>query len=304
MKNRRKLADKTMNDLNSHTQREFKVLKEGNDYVIQSICENEKGQIMTIRYVLQKSSAQLQIVVNDCECTKDFIQGRLYKKELGFPLFAEEPGEAKVCIKTQISLKDLGDKAHLIAEERMDAMILVMKEIISRKERREFLAIKKGRKLACKIMEYVNAFTPWDFWIYTNGEWYGIGTMAKDDPVMIISFVIREDGVQLLAVADGCKFDTESVRDKIDAKNLNFAVFPKEMEEAYAIVTSMSLDELDNEAPIIVRKKIPAMLQIMDGLIHESMHLEESGNEAQIISEEKIPVMLQIMNGFIHEDAE
>lgn len=137
---------------------------------------------------------------------------------------------------------------------------------------KEILPMKNRRKLAVKVMKYVNAYTKWDFRIWTNGDSYAVATSLKNDKgqEMAIHYVMEKNGAQILVLTNACRCTTAFVQEKINAAGLGFPVYAKELKKSViAIETPVTLKDLDKKMHVIAGGKMTAMIQIMTGIIHE-----------------------------------
>lgn len=134
MRNRRKLAVKVMKYLNAFTQWHFQIWTNGDSYAIATTLKNDKGQEMAIHYVIEKAGAQLLVLTNACKCTTGFVQGKINAAKLGFPVCAKkELWQSAVAVESPMDLKFLDKKMHIIATERMTALMAIVTEIIDEK---------------------------------------------------------------------------------------------------------------------------------------------------------------------------
>lgn len=132
--------------------------------------------------------------------------------------------------------------------------------------------MKKQEKLAVRVMESVNEFTQWNFQLKQEGNIYFVGTELRnqDGQEITIFYLIGEEEAELQVTSTNSKYDDEFVNKKVNEILREYPVYTMgNGKEHISIKSPMTLEVLDKDMVIIIRKRMVDMVQAMTDIIKQ-----------------------------------
>lgn len=131
MSRQRQIAMKVMEYANEFTHWNFQMEQEGNSYLVGTALSNQKGQEITIYYLIGGGLAELQVISMNNKYDFGFLQKKLNEIALRYPVYAMGIGDEGISIKNPMPLEVLEKDMPAIVRERMLDMLQGMTDILN-----------------------------------------------------------------------------------------------------------------------------------------------------------------------------
>ena len=131
MNKQKELAVKVMELANAFTGWNFQMEQEDNFYLVGTTLSNQKGQEMTVYYLIGENWAELQVISTNNEYNLKFLKKKINEIALNYPVYAMGVGEDSISIKSPMLLDVLDRDMAVIIRKRMVDMMQAMTDIIN-----------------------------------------------------------------------------------------------------------------------------------------------------------------------------
>lgn len=131
MNKQKELAVKVMKFANEFTHWNFQMKKEGDIHLVGTTLSNGKGQEIAIYYLIGESCAELRIISMDNKYDYGFLESKIKKMALRYPMYAMGVDENIISINSPILLEVLERDMADIISKRMVDMLQAMTDILN-----------------------------------------------------------------------------------------------------------------------------------------------------------------------------
>lgn len=131
MNKQKELAVKVMELANAFTGWNFQMEQEENLYLVGTTLSNQKGQEMTIYYLIGENWAELQVISTNNQYDLQFLEKKINEIALNYPVYAMGLGEDSISIKSPMLLEVLDRNMAVIIRKRMVDMLQTMTDVLN-----------------------------------------------------------------------------------------------------------------------------------------------------------------------------
>ncbi len=133
MSKQKELAMKVMGIANEFTHWNFQMEQEGNIYLVGTTLSNQKGQELTIYYLIGEEEAQLTVISPNCRYDDCNINEKVHAIPLEYPVYVVAMGNISLSLNSPMPIGVLDSQMGTIVLKRMPDMIQAMTDIVDYK---------------------------------------------------------------------------------------------------------------------------------------------------------------------------
>lgn len=131
MNRQEELSINVMELANEFTNWDFKLIQEGEIYLVGTTLSNQTGQEMNVYYKIVGEKAQLDVFVSEFEYDGDFVDKKVNELAQKFSIGVAGVDGRILILESKMPLQVFESEMHVIVMERMTAMVEAMTEIIN-----------------------------------------------------------------------------------------------------------------------------------------------------------------------------
>lgn len=131
MRTQKKIAVEVLELANEFTGWNFGIAQNGSTYFVGTTLHNQKGQAMTIYYLIGEEEAQLTVFSQNCKYNDCNVNERIQAIPLEYPVYVVGMGKNILSINSPMPIEVLNNHMGTIVLKRMVDMVQAMTDIIN-----------------------------------------------------------------------------------------------------------------------------------------------------------------------------